>query len=184
MTEMVDLLRRAVAEFGSRVDAVPADAWTNSTPCTEWDVRALVNHVVGANVRYRMLLQDAPLADVEATRAVDHLGRDARDAYATTAEAMVACFRERGMFERRFRHAAGERSGRELLVMRIYDIGVHTWDLARSIDADERIDADVVAIALTMPSPSPAANDQARDRSAQHELLVRSGRQPDREVAG
>ncbi len=176
----------AVDGFGNRLALVRDEDWVRPTPCTEWDVRALVNHVVGANVRYVMLLNGAPLGDVEATRAVDHLGDDPTAAFEATAAEMIACFREPASFERTFRHAAGERDGRELLVMRVYDIGVHTWDLARAVGADERIDDDVVEIALTMVTaavPAPPTGDaEAPNSSAQDKLLVRSGRQPDKEA--
>jgi hypothetical protein len=39
----------AADEFGRRVHAVAAAQWSAPTPDAEWDVRALVNHVVGEN---------------------------------------------------------------------------------------------------------------------------------------
>ena len=40
-----DRVRRAAEGFAARVRAVPGSAWSTPTPCSEWDVRALVNHV-------------------------------------------------------------------------------------------------------------------------------------------
>ena len=43
-----ELHRRAVAEFAARVDGIDSagsGAWSAQTPCTEWTVRALVNHL-------------------------------------------------------------------------------------------------------------------------------------------
>src|SRR5262245_28538324 len=36
----------AVDEFGGRVRAIRDDQWSAPTPCTKWDVRTLVNHLV------------------------------------------------------------------------------------------------------------------------------------------
>jgi hypothetical protein len=72
--DSVALLVVANDEFGRRLRLVGPGDWSRSTPCSEWNVRALVNHVVGANVRYQLLLKDAPTERVEATRNVDHLG--------------------------------------------------------------------------------------------------------------
>ena len=42
-----ELHASAVEAFRSLVHQVPDDAWSAPTPCSDWDVRALVNHVAG-----------------------------------------------------------------------------------------------------------------------------------------
>lgn len=175
LTELERALVTANAGFAERLRRIGAGDWVRSTPCSEWDVRALVNHVIGANVRYRLLLRGASLAQVEATRHADHLGDDPAIAFEDTARAVIDCFRTDGVLARQFRHISGERTGRELLVMRILDLGVHSWDLATAIGVDATIDADVVAIALTATTPS---DDEGRDTSPQDRLLLRLGRRP------
>jgi hypothetical protein len=69
------------------------------TPCSEWDVRALVNHVVGANVRFQLLLHGAPTEQVEAMPTVDHLGDDALASCIATADRAVACFHDQHVAE-------------------------------------------------------------------------------------
>lgn len=169
---------KAIEGFASRLGQVGVGDWDGATPCTDWDVRALVNHVIGANVRYQMLLRAAPLEEVEATRTVDHLGDAPLESFRTTADAVVRAFAEGDVLDRIFCHVTGERTGRELLVMRTYDIGVHTWDLAVAIGADRHIDDAVVTVGLIATMP---AADESDDWSAQDRLLVRSGRRPDKE---
>ena len=146
--EPLELLVVANDEFARRLRLVGPDDWRRPTPCSEWDVRALVNHVVGANVRYQLLLSGAPTEQVEATRTVDHLGGDAWASFVGTADVVVACFHQDGTLERIAHHATGDRTGRELLSMRILDAAIHGWDLARAIGADETLDEDVVAFLL------------------------------------
>src|SRR5512135_1782247 len=44
--EVVELHRRTIEEFLQAVRSIHSDAWPGPTPCTDWDLRALVNHVV------------------------------------------------------------------------------------------------------------------------------------------
>jgi uncharacterized protein (TIGR03086 family) len=186
--ELLELLVTANDEFSRRLRLVGAADWQRATPCSEWDVRALVNHVVGANLRYQLLLDGASTEQVEATRSLDHLGDDAVSAFVATADALVTRFEQGGALERVTHHVTGARSGRDLLAMRILDTAVHAWDLARAIGADETLDDRVVSYLLAYAagldlgaaqrSFAPASSDLPPDASAQDELLHRLGREP------
>jgi uncharacterized protein (TIGR03086 family) len=186
-TEPIELLVVANDEFARRLRLVGPGDWRRPTPCSEWDVRALVNHVVGANVRYQLLLHGAPSEQVEATRLVDHLGDDALGSFVATADGVVACFREDGALERVAHHATGDRTGRELLSMRILDAAVHAWDLARAIGTDESIDDDVVGFLLAYTADldpgaqrafAQADGDVPRSAPPLARLIHRLGRHP------
>ena len=183
----LDLLSRAEDGFAQRLALVRPDQWAAPTPCTEWDVRALVNHVVGANRRYTMLLHGATTDEAEATRAADHSGDDPVASFAATEAELKAAFGEPGAMARTAYHRAGERTGAQLLEMRVLDIAVHTWDLARAIGADESLDPDVVAFALTLDTFdagrqrgafAPPSGTAPAGGSAQARLLYLSGRRP------
>jgi uncharacterized protein (TIGR03086 family) len=142
----------ANAEFERRLRLVRPGDWTRPTPCDAWDIRALVNHVVGANRRYTMLLYGASSADVDATRSTNHLGDDAVESFRATAAELTAAFGREGALTRTVHHPAGDRTGAELLDMRVLDVTVHAWDLARALDGDERLDPGVVSFVLACAS--------------------------------
>jgi uncharacterized protein (TIGR03086 family) len=181
----IELLVMANDEFARRLRLVGHDDWQRATPCSEWDVRALVNHVVGANVRYQLLLHGAPSEQVEATCTVDHLGDDAVASFVETAQRVVACFHEDGARERISHHAAGDRTGRELLSMRILDAAIHAWDLARAIGVDEDLNDDIVTFLLAYTAGldlgpqqrafAPPDAEAPRNASPQDQLLHRLG---------
>jgi uncharacterized protein (TIGR03086 family) len=144
-----------------------------------------VNHVVGANRRYTMLLHGAT---ADATRTADHLGESPVASFDATTAYLHAAFCEPGAIARLTHHPAGERTGAQLLEMRVLDVTVHTWDLARSIGADESLDPDLVSFALTLQDTFEAGRKRGSfaaptgetpaDSSAQAWLLHLSGRQP------
>ena len=139
---------RANAAFEERLRRVRRDDWQRPTPCSEWDVRALVNHVIGGNRRYTMLLRGASAESVNRTRTDDHLGVDPVAAFTTTARELAAVFGEDGALTRIGHHPIGDRTGAELLAMRVLDVTVHAWDLARAIDVDDTLDPDAVEYSL------------------------------------
>ena len=99
-----------------------------------------------------------------------------------------AAFCEPGAIARLAHHPAGERTGAQLLEMRVLDVTVHTWDLARAIGADESLDPALVTFALTQRdtfeagrkrgSFTPPTGETPADSAAQARLLHLTGRQP------
>ena len=44
--DIIDRYQNAAEGFTARLDAVADDQWDNPTPCTDWSVRELVDHVI------------------------------------------------------------------------------------------------------------------------------------------
>jgi uncharacterized protein (TIGR03086 family) len=60
--EQLEAHRRAQEVFGAVLLKVSHDQWRGATPCPEWDVAALVRHVVGGNQRVQELAGEQPVA--------------------------------------------------------------------------------------------------------------------------
>jgi uncharacterized protein (TIGR03086 family) len=89
-TDVRDLHRRAAEGFGRRITTVRPEQWGLPTPCTGWDVRALVNHVVSGNRWTPELLAGHTISDVGDLLEGDLLGDDPVDAWTDSAAAAVA----------------------------------------------------------------------------------------------
>lgn len=141
-------LQAANDGFEQRLRVVQARDWTLPTPCAAWDVRALANHVVGGNRRYLMLLHGASAEEVNRTRAHDHIGDDPVRSFMATAGELTSAFLEEGADSRIGHHPIGDRTGAQLLAMRVVDVTVHTWDLAHALKVDDSLDPAVVEFSL------------------------------------
>jgi uncharacterized protein (TIGR03086 family) len=183
-----ETLDRSRVEFRRVLAGVGGEQWGLGTPCEEWDVRELVNHVLGGNRRYEMLLHGAAAADLLATRSQDHIGSDALASFDTTAAEVMAAFEEPDAIERTVHHPAGDRSGLDLLWLRVAEWTIHGWDLARAIGGDERLDPELVDTLLArltehgtgLESGGYYADAGTTDvkASPQTRLVVLAGRQP------
>ena len=58
------LFPETVGFWSEQVTRVEESSWTLPTPCTDWDVRALVNHLVGEQRWVRPLLEGKTIAEV------------------------------------------------------------------------------------------------------------------------
>jgi uncharacterized protein (TIGR03086 family) len=181
---MFAALDRATAGFADTLAQVGDDQWGIASPNPGWSVRDLVNHVVGGNRRYVVLLSGAPTVDVEALRDLEHLGDDPQQAFRQTAAEMTAAFHEPGALSRTVHHRLGDRSGAELLVMRVIEHALHGWDLARAIGTDDSVDPEVTEAILAAFTDDPsmlgrtsfAPIEMSADADPQRRLLLLSGR--------
>ena len=136
-------LEAACGEFGRRLDAA-AGRWDAPTPCSEWDVRALVQHAVNECAWIAPLLEGRTIADVGGALDGDLLGDDPVAAWRGASAAAVAAASVPGAMEATAHLSYGDRSGDYYVNQVATDLVVHTWDLARAVGADERLTADLV----------------------------------------
>jgi uncharacterized protein (TIGR03086 family) len=144
MHDVPALFRRASDHFGSLVHRVRDDQWASATPCTEWDVRALVNHVAVEDLWVPPLMEGKTIAEVGDAFDGDQLGDDRTAAWDRAVAAAQASFSSPGAMERSVHLSSGVSTADEYAFQMTADHTIHAWDLARAIGADERLDAELV----------------------------------------
>ena len=142
--DLVELHRRSMAEFTDRVRQVRAEQWSAPTPCTDWDVRALVNHVVGEDRWTAPMFAGATIAEVGNRFDGDLLGADPAGSTTEAAKEAEAAVAEPGALNRTVHLSFGDTPAEEYVRQLFADHLVHAWDLAVAIGADPRLDAEAV----------------------------------------
>jgi uncharacterized protein (TIGR03086 family) len=131
--------------MGDLIDRIAADQWTAPTPCTEWSVRDVVNHLVGMNLVFVALFEESPMP----ARGADRLGADPAGAYHLSAAALQAAAARPGVLERSQVTSVGVATGVERLQWRIVDLLAHGWDLVQATGVVAELPDDLVEQALT-----------------------------------
>ena len=157
MSELVELYRKAVDQFGGLVEQVRDDQWSSSTPCTEWDVRALVNHIVNENLWMPPLFEGKTIEEVGDRFDGDMLGEDPKQAWKQASEEAVGASAQPGALERTVHLSFGDFPGKEYLAQVLTDHVIHAWDLARGIGANDRLDAELIDFATHYLEPQVEA---------------------------
>jgi uncharacterized protein (TIGR03086 family) len=183
---------RAFAAVQRLVELVRPDQWSAPTPCTDWNVRQLLNHMANGNVVYAGVADrtrpSGPVTQEE--RAMDRLGDDPAAGFRETGNLMHAAFLTPGFLDGKVdAPLMGEQQGTTIVHMRINELLVHGWDLAHAIGQPADLPEDLAEGALilwqnrlagrsrdVMPFDAPVA--VAEDAPAIDRLAAFLGRQP------
>ena len=155
--------------FGAAVRSAHGK-WDRRSPCDEWDARAVVEHVIG----FHDVLVLRPLG-LKPNRPPE----DPRVRWELTYRALAGAL------------VPGMRLDTTGLIPKLTrDVLVHTWDLARAVGADDRLDpqwwelcwaglpAESQALVASGMFKAPIALDDQSEIDAQARLLAWVGRDP------
>lgn len=162
-------LAPVLALVGDLVAAVREEQWGDPTPCSSWDVRGLVGHLVAGNQTSAMALHGTESTsghEPQQQPATDPLGEDPPAAYQDSASALIAAFAEPGALERIVSVPVGEVPGAALLRLRTVETLAHGWDLARATGQPFDPPTDIVAPALAFTMSQLGAAVPRRDSFA------------------
>lgn len=180
----VELLEQATARMREVMAGVRSDQLTGPTPCSEWDVQDLMDHVTGGPV-YLLAGIGPPTPG-----AVRTTGAATAEVYVSVLDECLAALREPGALDRRCVSPLGfEWSIAEAAAGTFMDQLVHTWDLATATGQDPTLDPGLVEACLAMFFPDMPEHGRAAGligpavvvpagAAAQDRLLAGMGRQP------
>jgi uncharacterized protein (TIGR03086 family) len=178
MSGLVDIWRPVAGKWSEVSGQVRDDQWGNPTPCDEWTVRQLVNHTLDWQAEGGRLIG----ADVAPGDDWDRI-RTAFDSHLADPDRLTGTV-----------DAFAGIPKQDLVGLLIGDLLIHSWDLARSIGADEALPPGAVeattvglhhAPASLLRGTDPlghkmmaAALEVPIDASAQDKMLAFTGRRP------
>ena len=188
MADVAGLHRRALDATRSVVAGVRTDQLSGPTPDREWDVRALLNHVVAGNLWAAELASGGSIEGVGDRLDGDLLGDDPLAAYDRSAEPAAAAFEAPGALDAPCAVSYGPVPGSVYAGHRFIDVFIHGWDVAVATGQDARLDPDLVTACLSVIEPQLAmlqgsgmfgsAVDVPADADEQTRLLAVLGRRP------
>jgi uncharacterized protein (TIGR03086 family) len=155
--DSVSMFLAAQRAFGERVHAIREEQWHAPTPDTEWDVAALVEHLIDENKWVPPLIHGLDLESaekvVEGSRMLPVDGGVGANLVEVWDEASLACadaVREDGAMERTVALSRGGTPANEYIGEMVVDHLIHSWDLGTAIGYAEPLPADVVEVVYGM----------------------------------
>ena len=180
--------RRSVEFWKGTVESAPGD-WSAPTPCTDWNIRTLVNHVVGEDRWTKPLVDGRTIAEVGDALDGDLLGEDPKSFAMAAADEALTAVAERLPAGGKVHLSYGEESIEEYISQLVADHLIHAWDLAAATGQHRDLYPELVAevaawfrnrediyrssgAIAARPESASAGNPQA-------DLLIAFGRNPD-----
>jgi len=130
--------RQVARGFDQRLALVAADNWDSPTCCSDWNVAELVRHAVDAQ-------RFVPKA-LGASGDIDAEGDDFVDVWRRVYASADGIFGQPASMGSVVQLPFGEMTAAEGLGFPTADLLIHTWDLARAIGTDDRLDLDTCAV--------------------------------------
>jgi uncharacterized protein (TIGR03086 family) len=146
VTDELGQLSRALDQTAAVIDAIGPDQAELPTPCPEWDVRALVRHIVGQDLRNFMISAQGDTADWQAPP--EELGADWAGDFRERAGALLEVWRAADLNRTVTSPGGGEAPLRSRADHQITELAVHSWDLLRATGAQVALDPALAEHAL------------------------------------
>ena len=149
MSEGTDRLLTMLSAFDARVQTAANGDWSRPAPCDGWTARDVVDHVANNILHVTAGLSGAapqPVGSDENIVSAWNRALTAAKSVLPTADTSQNLPGPMGPMPA------------EMIIGRLMsmDTLVHTWDLARAVGGDERLDADAVAHAYSGVKPMDA----------------------------
>ena len=135
--DTVALLERALDQTAGLIAAIDASQADLATPCAGWDVRALVRHLTGQDLRNFIVAARGEAADWQAP--ADQLGDDWPASFRDRADSLRAVWQAADL-DRLVAGPGGEAPLRFRADQQITELAVHDWDLAKAIGQPTGLD--------------------------------------------
>jgi uncharacterized protein (TIGR03086 family) len=188
---MIDELGSAIDHTADVIAATPADRYGAPTPCPDFDVRTLMNHLVAGNILFATAARGEQL-DMSVFEQ-DHLGDDPATAYRRTRAEVLDAWRRPGVMDEQL--PFGGMTGSTVIRLHLTEELVHGWDLAHATGQDEVFDPELAELALAAMQSVPEkmlrggvgfgdAVEVPEDAPAHERLVAFLGRDPDASPGG
>jgi len=144
VSSLAEAHRQALDATGRVVRGVDRGQLDDSTPCEDYDVRGLLNHVVSGNLWVEPLVAGKTIEEVGDRYDGDVLGDDPSAAYDASALVAGDAFARPGAMKAAVAVSYGPVPGEVYAGHRFIDVLIHGWDLAVATGQDTRLDPELV----------------------------------------
>jgi uncharacterized protein (TIGR03086 family) len=186
--DLLPTMERVLDRAATVVDGIEPSQLGNATPCTEWTVRDVINHIVGGATMFAECVEQGSVPDDRLGQLMggDNLGDDYKGAFRTASDRARAAFSSEGALEKTVKLPFGEMPAGVALNIAVMDVMTHALDLAKAtgqtVDDDELLETaltigrQLITPEFRRPGVFDAEQPAPPNASAAEKLLAFAGR--------
>ena len=129
----VELMKQVVATTDKIVKGTDASQLDIQSPCTEWTVRDVINHITGGSTMFAVCVEEGSVPDDLLGKLMggDNLGDDYVGAWETASTRAMAAFEAPGALDKMVKLPFGEMPAGVAINIAVFDVLTHAADIAR-----------------------------------------------------
>ena len=186
--DVLETMGRVLDRTGEVVDNVKEDQLGDATPCTEWTVRDVINHITGGATMFAVCVEQGSVPDdlLPQIMGGDNLGADFKTSFHAASDRARAAFGSEGALDKMVKLPFGEMPAGVALNIAIMDVMTHAVDIAKatgqSIDDDEIVNTalevgrQLITDDFRRPGVFDAEQPAPANATAADKLLAFAGR--------
>jgi uncharacterized protein (TIGR03086 family) len=166
----VGLVERALGQTAAIIAGIGAGQAALPTPCADWDVRALVRHLIGQDLRNFTVAVRGGTADWQAP--AEDVGEDWAAAFRDRAAPLMAVWRAADLDRQIDMPGGGQAPLRARASQQIAELAVHGWDLVVATGQQADLDPALAEHALAWSHQTLRPEFRGPDRAVGFEVPV------------
>jgi uncharacterized protein (TIGR03086 family) len=127
-------MQQVVDQTAKIVEGTKPSQLGDPTPCTQWTVRDVINHITGGSIMFAVCIEEGSVPDELLGQLMggDNLGDDYKSAFRKAANRALDAGNQQGALEKMVKLPFGEMPAGVALNLAVFDVTTHAADLARA----------------------------------------------------
>lgn len=145
----IELIERATEHTAKIANGVKAEHLDKPTPCSEFDVRGLLNHMLGGLTMLATAAETGTAKPPEGDQVTGDVGAE----YASRREKVLQAWRAPGVLEKTLTMPFGAMPGQMMAGIAFMEHLLHGWDLAKATGQDSTLPEELAKTCLEQLRP-------------------------------
>jgi uncharacterized protein (TIGR03086 family) len=152
--DAIERIEKATQQASKAVNAVKPDQLGDPTPCSEFDVRGLLNHLIGGLGMLTTAASGGKAVTPDSDLVGD--GSDVGSRYDAGRTKLLEAIRADGVLERTWEMPFGALPGQVMASIAFMEHVTHAWDVAKATGQDTTLPTELAQECLDVVTPMDA----------------------------